>query len=107
MTEPEDVEPFEARKAAHREQIARAGYQAEAIFAADEVVNARDVREAIARVGESALERRLKNPVERKVDHYRATLRLLDNVAATLPLVPVLRDELEPLAVERARRRGS
>jgi guanosine-3',5'-bis(diphosphate) 3'-pyrophosphohydrolase len=48
MIEPANVHPFAARKAALRRQVADAGYEAEAMFAADKVVNAQTLRRAIA-----------------------------------------------------------
>jgi ketosteroid isomerase-like protein len=101
-TEPADVHPFAARKQALRHQVAEAGYDAETIFAADKVVGTRTLRRAIAEQGEAQVRQRLANPLDEKVEHYRDTLGLLDDVAASLPLVPVLRGELEELAREHA-----
>jgi ketosteroid isomerase-like protein len=99
-TEPADVDPFAARKEALRRQVADAGYDAETIFAADKVVSTQALRRAIAERGEAQVRERLANPLEQKVEHYRNTLGLLDDVAESLPLVPLLREELEELARE-------
>jgi ketosteroid isomerase-like protein len=99
-TEPADVHPFAARKEALRRQIAAAGYEAETIFAADKVVNAQTLRRAIAEQGEAQVRQRLAHPLDQKVEHYRNTLGLLDDVAESLPLLPLLREELEELARE-------
>jgi ketosteroid isomerase-like protein len=96
-TEPADVRPFAARKEALRRQVADAGYDAETIFAADKVVNAHTLRRAIADQGEAQVRQRLANPLEQKVEHYRHSLGLLDDVAQSLPLVPLLREELDEL----------
>jgi len=100
-TEPAEVHPFAARKEALRQQVVEAGYDAEAIFAADKVVAAQTLRRAIADQGEAQVRRRLANPLDEKVEHYRSTLGLLDDVAESLPLVPLLRDELEELERQR------
>jgi (p)ppGpp synthase/HD superfamily hydrolase len=101
-TEPADVSPFAARKDALRRQVAEAGYDAETIFAADKVVNAQTLRRAIADQGEAQVRRRLANPLDEKVEHYRHTLGLLDDVAESLPLVPLLREELDELELSGA-----
>jgi len=102
MTEPAAIEPFEARKAAHREAIAASGEEAEAIFAADKIVNASNLRVAIARLGQPAVEGRLSHPLDKKVEHYQATLELLEHVADGLTMLPRLRRELDRLADQRA-----
>jgi ketosteroid isomerase-like protein len=99
-TEPADVQPFAARKEALRRQVADAGYDAETIFAADKVVSTHTLRRAIADQGEAQVRQRLADPLDEKVEHYRNTLGLLDDVAESLPLVPLLREELEELARE-------
>jgi ketosteroid isomerase-like protein len=99
-TEPADVHPFAARKEALRRQVAEAGYDAETIFAADKVVNAQTLRRAIAEQGEAQVRKRLAHPLDQKVEHYRKTLGLLDDVAESLPLLPLLRRELAELSRE-------
>ncbi len=101
MTEPEALEPFEARKTAHRERLLGAGREAQAIFVADKVVNAAQLRAAIATQGEEAVAGRTSKPLERKVEHYEAALEMLETVAADLPLLPRLRTELRLLREER------
>ena len=102
MTEPAAIESFEARKAAHRDAIASRGEEAEAIFAADKIVNASNLRAAIARLGQPAVEGRLSHPLDKKVEHYQATLELLEHVAEGLTILPRLRRELDRLADQRA-----
>jgi (p)ppGpp synthase/HD superfamily hydrolase len=91
MTEPEGIESWERRKRAHRERIAHGGNaRAQALFAADKAANAAALRRAIKR----------GNRVERmdgKVDHYTATLKMLDGD----PVSTRLREELDRLAAER------
>jgi ketosteroid isomerase-like protein len=99
-TEPADVHPFAARKEALRRQVTEAGYDAETIFAADKVVNAQTLRRAIAEQGEGQVRERLAHPLDQKVEHYRKTLGLLDDTAESLPLLPLLREELAELSRE-------
>jgi ketosteroid isomerase-like protein len=99
-TEPADVHPFAARKEALRRQVAEAGYDAETIFAADKVVGTQTLRRAIAEQGETQVRQRLAHPLDEKVEHYRNTLGLLDDTAESLPLLSLLREELEELARE-------
>jgi ketosteroid isomerase-like protein len=99
-TEPADVHPFALRKEALRRQVAEAGYEAETIFAADKIVGTQTLRRAIAEQGEAQVRQRLAHPLDQKVEHYRDTLGLLDDVAESLPLLPLLREELAELSRE-------
>jgi (p)ppGpp synthase/HD superfamily hydrolase len=65
MTEDESIEPYESRKAAHRDRVRGAGRDTAAIFAADKLANARDMGS-----GSSALD-------DAKLDHYERTLATL------------------------------
>jgi (p)ppGpp synthase/HD superfamily hydrolase len=47
MTEPGEVEPWERRKRAHRERIARGDARARALFVADKAANAAALRRAV------------------------------------------------------------
>jgi (p)ppGpp synthase/HD superfamily hydrolase len=75
------------RKAALREQVAQAGEYAAAIFAADKVSKARELR-ARARHG------RFQRTDEVKLDHYQASLEMLSDLIPGHPLVEQLREEL-------------
>jgi (p)ppGpp synthase/HD superfamily hydrolase len=94
MTEPEDIEPWERRKRAHRERIAAAGSRAGALFAADKAANVAALRRAIR--GGGRPER-----IDRKLNHYRATLDMLRAEHVADPIATRLRDELDRLAAER------
>ena len=98
MTEPTEIEPWTVRKRAHREQIARAGPRAGAIFAADKAANAASLRRAVAQGGEDSVER-----IDGRVSHYRATLDMMRGSAAD-PVAVRLRDELDRLADQRRKR---
>ena len=102
MTEPERLTDFRTRKAAHRMQIADAGCEAAAIFAADKVANVHSLRRAVADQGEDSVRRRLTKPFEQKVEHYGRTLQMLEDLQLPLSLVPMLRTELEGLEAERS-----
>ena len=81
MTEDESIEPYEQRKAAHRDQVRAAGRSTAAIFAADKLVNAR------AMAGASS-------PDEAKLDHYEHTLAALCADHPDLEFLGALRNEL-------------
>ena len=103
MTEPQRLQNFRARKAAHRMQIADAGCEAAAIFAADKLAIVQNLRRAVARDGEESVRRRLSKPLEQKIEHYRKTLEMLDDLTLSFSLIPLLREELASLEAERSR----
>jgi (p)ppGpp synthase/HD superfamily hydrolase len=82
------IEDDATRKAALRSQVAYAGDEAAAVFAADKVSKARELR-ARARHG------RFQRSDEGKLDHYRASLEMLSELIPGHPLVEQLREELE------------
>ena len=90
VTEPPDVEPYEARKAAHRGQVVAAGEEAAAIFAADKLVSARNLRGALAVRGEAAVDASLEQTLDRKLDHYASTVRELQDAVPSLPFLALL-----------------
>jgi (p)ppGpp synthase/HD superfamily hydrolase len=95
MTEDETIESFEERKAALRRQIASFGPDATAVYAADKVAKVRELRSRATR-GEPVLD--AHNPsANAKLEHYRASLEMLERIAAEHPLVRQLRFELEVL----------
>jgi (p)ppGpp synthase/HD superfamily hydrolase len=101
MTEPEEIEPFAIRKAVHRTQVMRAGHEAEALFAADKVANAMVLRAAIDRDGQDAVRERVGPLFDQKLDHYNATLRLLEQRDPAPPFLDSLGEELRRLRRER------
>jgi (p)ppGpp synthase/HD superfamily hydrolase len=80
------------RKAALRAQVARAGEEAAAIFAADKVSKARELR---LRTSHQRFERR----DEARLDHYQASLAMLADLIPGHELVDRLRAELDELHV--------
>ena len=102
LTEADVHQPFAERKAALREQVAQAGGDAEAIFAADKIAKSASLRSAIAQLGDAEVARRADDQLELKLDHYQASLELLERVAADIPFLPRLHAELERIEQVRA-----
>ena len=88
VSDDPSIEDEAERKAALRRQVAASGREAGAIFAADKVSKARELRERINR-GEAGEGDHLK------LDHYRASLAMLDGLMPGLDLVEQLRSELD------------
>ena len=88
VSDDPSIEDEAERKAALRRQVAASGREAGAIFAADKVSKTRELRERIGR-GEASEGDHLK------LDHYRASLDMLDELMPGLDLVEQLRSELD------------
>jgi (p)ppGpp synthase/HD superfamily hydrolase len=82
------IEDHAERKAALRDQVARAGECAAAVFAADKVSKARELRTRAGRFSRSD---------ELRVQHYEASMEMLDQVLPGRELVDRLRGELDEL----------
>lgn len=91
MTEDSDIEDYEERKAKLRRQIADSAPAAAAIYAADKVTKVRELRAQATRDAGA-----LKAGAE-KLQHYVASLEMLEEVAPAYPLVRQLRFEIEML----------
>ncbi len=85
MSEDESIEPYEERKAAHRDQVGHAGRDTAAIFAADKLANARDMTEGAT------------EPDGQKLDHYERTLAALCAEHPDLAFLSALRRKLRAL----------
>jgi (p)ppGpp synthase/HD superfamily hydrolase len=94
VTEPSDEGSYAERKARLRESMADAGGDAAAVYAADKVAKARELRMALARDWSVAA----SGGTAEKLDHYWASLELLEGLLPGHPLVAQLRFELEALA---------
>lgn len=93
LTEDASIEGFSERKAALRAQIADAGPDATSVYAADKVTKVRELRARLA--GHPAL---LEEEYERaRLDHYRESVVMLEEITPHHPLVQQLRFELEAL----------
>jgi (p)ppGpp synthase/HD superfamily hydrolase len=80
------IEDYGERKAALRTQVAGAGTDAQAIYAADKVTKARELRSKAVREGDQFDEAKLR--------HYEESLEMLEHHTPDLPLVRQLRFEL-------------
>ena len=102
LTEDDAIEDYAARKAALRNQVAAAGPDAAAVFAADKLSSARNIQRVVGRRG-VPLES-IADEVRRKFDHYEHSLLMLERVVPELSLVQDLRVELGSLRADlRAR----
>ena len=88
VTEDPSIEDDRERKAALRSQVARAGDEAAAIFAADKVSKTRELR---LRGGRG----RLDGGTGAKLEHYEASLEMLARLIPEHEFVGQLRLELE------------
>ena len=88
VSDDPSIEDEARRKAALREQVAKAGECAVAVFAADKVSKARELR---LRVEEG----RFRRKDRAKLDHYQASLEMLDELMPGHQLVDRLRAELD------------
>lgn len=95
MTEDPSIEDFHERKAALRDQIASFGPEATAVYAADKVTKVRELRSRATR-GENVLDPG-NSSAQDKLEHYLASLSMLEQVTPQHPLVRQLRFELETL----------
>jgi (p)ppGpp synthase/HD superfamily hydrolase len=92
VSEDESIEDRAERKAALREQVARGSLEAAAVFAADKISRARELRSKLG----AGLTRDEAAP---KLDHYRASLAMLQwRLGRRNRLVEQLRAELEQLS---------
>lgn len=98
LTEDDDIGSYEARKAALREQVAAAGPDAAAVFAADKLSSARNIRRVVNRGGSGLPE--IAPDVRRKFFHYEKSLAMLERITVRLSLVTELREELAALRSE-------
>ena len=87
VSDDPSIEDDAKRKAALRRQVAKAGDEAAAVFAADKVSKARELR-ARARHG------RFQRSDEGKLGHYQASLEMLSELIPAHQLVEQLREEL-------------
>jgi hypothetical protein len=93
VSEDQRITGYAERKAALRDQVARAGHDALMVLAADKISKVRELKLEIAQ------RRAHTAPVscswERRLTHYRHCLRLLEEHLPDSPLVTTLRTELE------------
>ena len=100
VSDDPSIENGAERKAALRQQVAASGEEAGVIFAADKVSKARELRRRLSsdHVSDADLA---------KLDHYRASLEMLDGLVPGLDLLDRLRAELDRLELRaREQRHG-
>jgi (p)ppGpp synthase/HD superfamily hydrolase len=93
VSEDPTIDDETQRRAALRDQVAHAGDEAAAIFAADKVSKARELRTR-ARHG------RFQRSDTKRLDHYNASLEMLSELIPGHPLVEQLREELGAVLVD-------
>jgi (p)ppGpp synthase/HD superfamily hydrolase len=90
VTEDPTIADYHARKAALRDQVAAAGPDAQAVYAADKIAKARELRAQAART-----EALLEDPdLYRRLEHYEQSLEVLRELAAFPSLVDALAFEV-------------
>jgi (p)ppGpp synthase/HD superfamily hydrolase len=95
MTEDETIADFTERKASLRRQIAANGLEATAVYAADKIAKVRELRSRATR-GEDVLDPE-RSDARAMLEHYLASLAMLEQITPEHPLVRQLRFELEML----------
>lgn len=100
LTDDRNIEDYGDRKREHRARVEEAGPQAAAIYAADKLVNVRDLRALYADLGEASAGR-FKAPIDVRVGLWREDLEMLDRVVPRLSIVAELRAELDAFETER------
>ena len=94
VSEPVPEGPYAERKARLRDAVAKEDRDVAVVYAADKVAKARELRMTLARDWSAAASPGTAD----KLDHYWASLELLDQLLGDDPLVGQLRFELEALA---------
>jgi hypothetical protein len=102
LTEDPSIANYESRKKEHRERVAAAGPEAQAVFAADKTSNVVVLREAYAIVGED-VDADLPVPLDVKILVWEFDLEMLfANLPEGTPLVERFADEMVGLWGQRA-----
>lgn len=102
LTEDPSLPDYEERKGEHRERVAAAGPEAQAIFAADKTANVVVLREAYAVVGEK-VDEDLPVSLDLKILVWEFDLEMLfANLVPDTPLVDRFADEMVGLWGQRA-----
>jgi hypothetical protein len=95
LTEDSLIQLGRDRKAALRAQVSRSGTEAGLIFAADKVAKARELRTLVTH--DHGGDGPQRDELVDKVEHYAASLQMLEDLMPEHPLVRQLRFELEAL----------
>jgi (p)ppGpp synthase/HD superfamily hydrolase len=102
LTEDESIEAWVERKDALRAQVAGAGEDAAAIYAADKLANIGEMRALYAERGEAAIELHKAPSLDLRVRAWRQDLEMIDRVAPGLALADGLRAGLAAFEADRS-----
>ena len=101
LTEDSEIESFEDRKQALREQVEAAGGRAITIFAADKLSDIRGLRRGLD-AHRASIESRMGISVDGMAGHYRESVAMIDQSGPGAEFVAALYDELDGLATTAA-----
>lgn len=101
LTEDTVIDTYEERKRLHRQQVAEAGLEAQAIFAADKIANVMVARQAYAVVGEE-IDADLPVSLDLKILVWEFDLEMLFEQSPGVVLVDRFADQMLGLWNERA-----
>jgi hypothetical protein len=102
VSDDDRIHGYGARKAALRRQVAGAGDEALALFAADKLSKLRELRrETLIGAEDRGSPARPRELRVRRLRHYQRSLALLEERLPNSPLVNELRDELDGFLRER------
>ena len=99
LSEDPTIEPFDARKAALREQVSNAGGRAVTVFAADKLSDILGLRRGIQAYGDR-IEERMGTSVSSMAGHYRESVEVIEAGRPGSAFLPALDRQLERLAAE-------
>ena len=102
VSDDDRIRGYGSRKAALRQQVAEAGDEALALFAADKLSKLRELRRETAHDPGDRAGQGPREPRARRMEHYQRSLALLEERLPQSPLVDDLRDELETFVRERS-----
>jgi (p)ppGpp synthase/HD superfamily hydrolase len=100
MSDREEIEDWEQRKAEHRERVSAAGRDAVAIYAADKLCGVREARDGYAEIAEG-VEERLGNSLDLRLRAWEEDLRMVAAIEPPLPITAELERELAQLREDR------
>lgn len=103
MTDRDEIDSWELRKAEQRQRVEAAGQDAAAIYAADKICGIREARAGYAEVAE-AVEERLGTPMGVRIRSWEADLVMLSGFEPALPLLGELELQLDGLREDRMAR---
>jgi (p)ppGpp synthase/HD superfamily hydrolase len=104
LTEDPSIADWEERKRALRKEVAQAGPQAAAIYAADKLANLHDWRAIYAKVGEGAVQYFKAPTLDARIRAWRDDLTMVEAADPGERVLEQFRDELAAFEAQRARR---